>query len=153
MSKSISSLISFRILLEINANRDAPFPPPCSSVLISSKLKLPTANEYPVNVKFIKQLTGVSEREVILFGTFDGAVFALTTEKELALRRVFQFPSTSPIFDFAVLYSIPFTRFAPAGEDVDICLVSVTTNGLLAAYCVIKRYAILAIIPFPCTFF
>ncbi|KAL5106695.1 Dolichyl-diphosphooligosaccharide--protein glycosyltransferase subunit STT3B [Taenia crassiceps] len=108
------------------------FPLPFVALLLSTKLDAPTSNEYPISAAFMERVTGLTSHEVLIFGVADGSVFALPMAKSAKTKRIFHFPSSSPIFDLSMLYCVPSPELDIIDGDIDECLIAVTSGGLLA---------------------
>ncbi|KAL5966322.1 hypothetical protein TSMEX_005983 [Taenia solium] len=108
------------------------FPPPFAALLLSTKLNTPTSNEYPISADFMKRVTGLTSSEVLIFGVADGSVFALPMAKSAKIKRIFHFPSPSPVSDLSMLYCIPSPEVDGIDGDMDECLIAITMGGLLA---------------------
>nr|CUU99495.1 hypothetical transcript [Hymenolepis microstoma] len=81
-----------------------------SVLLLSSKLASPSSSEYPVQSEFIEQLLDFPSEEAVIFGTFDGTVYALPLEEGAKLRQSDNI-----------------------NGDIKECLFCITSNGLLSA--------------------
>ena len=123
----------FSFSLNVTRLRYVEFPPPFSTLLLSTRIKNPTSNEYHASTDFLKLLTGLNACEVIIFGAADGSVFSLSMGESTEMRRIFYFPLPYPISDFAMLYHIPSTIVDSVNGDIDECLIAVNTGGLVAA--------------------
>ena len=126
-------LLFYRFSLNIATLCNVGFPPPFKAILLSTRIKIQTSNEYLASVAFLEILTGLKVHEVIIFGAADGSVFALSTGDFIELRRIFNFPLPSPISDFAMLYHVSSTVVDSVDTDIEECLIAISIGGLVAA--------------------
>lgn len=122
----------FRVSFTVFKPPTVDFPLPFGALLLSTKLNVPTSNEYPISADFMKQLTGLTSHEILIFGVADGSVFALPITKSTEIKRIFHFPSPSPISDLSMLYCVSSLDMDSIDGDIDECLIAITSGGLLA---------------------